>query len=53
MVRMLTGFAAAFLAGVSSYTIYRWAEEGAVHFSVTPRSVLIVCPRSLPRSQEH
>lgn len=44
---MLTAFDAAVAAGVSSYTIYRWAEQGAVHFGVTAKGVLLVCPHSL------
>ena len=51
-VRMLTAFDAAVAAGVSSYTIYRWAEGGAVHYGVTARGVLLVCPNSLARRGE-
>ena len=51
-VQMLTAFDAAVLAGVSSYTVYRWAEQGAVHFGVTAEGALLVCPHTLPQRQE-
>ena len=51
-VRMLTAFDAAVRVGVSSYTIYRWAEKGAVHSGVTAEGVLLVCPHSILRRQE-
>ena len=51
-VRVLTAFDAAVLVDVSSYTIYRWAEAGAIHYSTTPEGVLMVCSRSLPRRRE-
>jgi predicted site-specific integrase-resolvase len=46
---MLTAFEAAATAGVSSHTIYRWAEAGEIHSRVTPEGVLFVCPNSLDR----
>lgn len=49
-VEMVTAFDAAVRADVSSYTIYRWAETGVIHFHVTPKGVLFVCLRSLPRT---
>jgi hypothetical protein len=45
---MITAFEAAGLAGVSSHTIYRWAEECRIHSEVTPEGVLLVCLYSLP-----
>lgn len=47
-VEMITAFEAAGLAGVSSYTIYRWAEEGRIHSDATPEGALLVCLNSLP-----
>jgi hypothetical protein len=46
-VEMVTAFEAARLGGVSSYTIYRWAEDGDIHSGVTPEGVLLVCLKSL------
>ena len=46
-VEMVTAFEAAKLAGVSSYTIYRWAEGYEIHSGVTPQGVLLVCLNSL------
>jgi hypothetical protein len=45
--RMVAAFAAAALADVNSYTIYRWAETGEIHFSVTDDGALLVCLDSL------
>jgi hypothetical protein len=45
-VGMLTAFEAARLTGVSSYTIFDWAETGDIHHFTTPTGVLLVCPRS-------
>ncbi len=44
---MLTPHEAAIKAGVSQRTIYRWIEDGRVHFSETKDSGLYVCFRSL------
>jgi predicted site-specific integrase-resolvase len=41
---------AAVLAGVSTRTIYRWAEAEQLHYSETPEGRLLVCPNSLPIS---
>jgi len=38
---------AAVLAGVSTRTIYRWAETAQLHFTETPEGKLYVCPQSL------
>ena len=47
-VVLLTAFEAAALAGVSSYTVFAWAEAGRLHCRLTPKGVLLVCPESLP-----
>jgi len=46
-VEMITAFEAAMLAGVTSYTIYGWAECGEIHSAATPEGVLLVCLNSL------
>jgi DNA-binding transcriptional MerR regulator len=38
---------AAILAGVSSRTIFRWAEAGIVHSTETPEGLLLICLNSL------
>jgi hypothetical protein len=45
-IQMITAFEAARLAGVSSYTIFDWAETGKVHHFTTPKGVLLICPGS-------
>jgi hypothetical protein len=45
-VEMMTIDDAALLAQVSSRTIFRWAESGALHASETPQGLLLVCPNS-------
>lgn len=35
------------VAGISSRTIHRLVESGAVHFTETPEGVLLVCLSSL------
>ena len=48
-VELLTAFEAAALAGVSSYTIFAWSEDGRLHRRPTPEGVLLVCLDSLPK----
>ena len=38
---------ATILAGVSSRTIFQWAESGVVHSTETPEGLLLICPHSL------
>ena len=45
--RMVTSFTAAALADVNCQTIYRWAETGEIHFSVTGEGSLLICLDSL------
>jgi hypothetical protein len=45
-IHMLTAFEAARLAGVSSYTIFGWAETGLIHHITTPKGVLLICSGS-------
>lgn len=40
---MLTPKEAAERVGVNQSTVYRWAEEGRIHFSETPEGNLLVC----------
>ena len=51
-VALLNAFEAAALAGVSSHTVYRWAEVGGLHSRLTPEGVLLVCTDSLPKGSE-
>ena len=45
---MLQPDEAAMLARASLRTIYRWVEEGRVHFTETPDGRLSICLNSLP-----
>ena len=47
-VVLLNAFEAAALSGVSSYTVFAWAEAGRLHSRLTPEGVMLVCPESLP-----
>lgn len=47
-VRLLEPVEAARLARLSLRTIYRWVEEGRVHFTETPDGELFICLNSLP-----
>ncbi len=38
---------AALALGVSARTIYRWVEEGKIHFREDAAGALVVCPRSI------
>lgn len=40
------------VAGVSSRTIYRWVEADQLHFTETPKGLLLVCLNSIPQSGE-
>jgi hypothetical protein len=46
-VEMITAFEAAQLVRVSSHTIFKKAEEGEIHSTVTQEGVLLLCVRSL------
>ena len=46
-VKMVTADEASTLAGVSSRTIYRWIEEGKVHFLEPSDGLPLVCLNSL------
>jgi hypothetical protein len=45
-IEMITAFQAARLAGVSSYTIFDWAETDLIHHFTTRKGVLLICPGS-------
>ena len=45
-VEMMSVDDAAIFAKVSSRTIFRWAESGALHSSETREGLLLICPRS-------
>ena len=45
-VEMMTIDDAALVAQVSTRTIFRWVECGALHASETPQGLLLVCPNS-------
>jgi len=44
---MITPEEAAALCEVSTRTIYRWLESGAIHFSETASEGLLICLSSL------
>lgn len=46
---VLTPEEAASVSGVATGTIYRWAEEGQVHFTSPPEGALLICLSSLLR----
>jgi excisionase family DNA binding protein len=46
-VLMVTPEEAALAVGVSARTIYRWVEEGKIHFRENAAGALVVCPRSI------
>jgi excisionase family DNA binding protein len=46
--QMLKPEEAARLARVSQRIIYRWVEEGRMHFTETPAEGLCICLNSLP-----
>ena len=46
-VRMLTAEGAAGAAGVTTRTVYRWVEQGKVHFTETAEGKVLVCVNSL------
>jgi excisionase family DNA binding protein len=47
---MITPEEAAALSSVSTRTIYRWLETGAIHFSETPASGLLICLQTLVKN---
>ncbi len=47
-VHMLPVELAAKAAGVSPRTMYRWVEQGKVHFRELADGVVLVCENSLP-----
>ena len=46
---MLTPDEAATIAGLSSRLIYRWIEDGRIHFSETGGGHLLICQSPLPK----
>ena len=46
-VRMITVDEAATLAGVSSRTVYRWADDEKLHFTETSEGHLLICHESI------
>lgn len=46
-VVMVTADEAAIVASVSTRTIYRWVEDGKVHFTEGPEDSLLICLDSL------
>jgi len=46
---MIAPDVAANLCAVSTLTVYRWVESGAVHFTEIPEGRLFVCLNSLPQ----
>ena len=49
---MVSAIEAAWLAGVDSNTIYKWAGAGSVHFTETSERLLLICLNSLPKHKE-
>jgi hypothetical protein len=49
--RMIEPAEAAMLGGVSLRTIFRWMEEGRVHFTEATDGELFLCLNSLPVSK--
>ena len=47
VVQMVTPDEAANLAGVTTRIIYRWVEQGKVHFTETREGRVLVCRNSL------
>jgi len=47
-VALLTIDEAARLAQVSSRTVYRWVEDGKLHFTETSDARLLICRESIP-----
>jgi len=48
---MVTVDDAATIAGVTSRTIYRWADAEKLHFTETSEGRLLICSESLPPSE--
>lgn len=48
-VEMISPEQSGLLAEVSVRTVYRWAEEGAIHFAETQEGLLLICRQSLFR----
>ena len=44
---MITADEAAALQGVSTRVIYRWLEDGAIHFIETAKGELFICLKTL------
>lgn len=47
LVLMATVDEAATIAGVNARTIYRWVEDGKLHFTETRAGLLLICLSSL------
>ena len=50
-VKMVTVDEAASIAGVTSRTMYRWADAEKLHFTETADGVLMICRASLTLSE--
>lgn len=50
-VKMVTVDEAASIAGVTSRTMYRWADAEKLHFTETADGVLMICHTSLTSSE--
>ncbi|HEV2423848.1 MAG TPA: hypothetical protein VGZ29_03365 [Terriglobia bacterium] len=48
---LLTAEEAAATAGVTARVIYRWLEEGRIHFSETSEGATLICLNSLTRNR--
>jgi len=49
--QMLIPEEAAAIAAVTPRTIYRWVEDGKLHFTELPDGRLLICLDSMPRGQ--
>lgn len=49
-IKIITVDEAATIAGVTSRTIYRWADAEKLHFTETAEGVLMICSSSLQDS---
>ena len=43
---------AAIITGISTRVIYRWVEEGALHFEEVAKGLLLVCLNSFPTTED-
>jgi excisionase family DNA binding protein len=50
---MITPDEAAAIRGVSTRVIYRWLEDGAIHFIETAKGELFICLKTLVANAKH